>query len=297
MVSTCPICGGQQVAILEEVDSLSVEESYESLFGSAPQQVREMPAATLIRCSSCDIEWFEPVAAGGGEYYAWIAQHELYPAHRWDFDFSLKAIGAPSTIVDVGAGSGTFALLAQQAGHHVACVESSPAAREILLSKGLEVFNSLGAAVESVRKPRVVTAFHVLEHVVDPLDFIKSLRDSSSEKVIVSVPHKGRIRFVYEPLDLPPHHLTRWSPQSLKTVLERSGLDRVELVSEPPARIDRAIYLLKRIESTLRIGGALSGPVSSRWGKCVSTVHLSKSPPGFGLLAVASVVGRSPDGR
>ncbi len=292
MASSCLICGGQQIAILEEVDSLSVEKSYESLFGSAPQQVRELPTVTLIRCSLCDVEWFEPIAGGGKEFYAWIAHHDLYPAHRWDFDFALRAIGEPSTIVDVGAGSGTFALLCQQAGHHVACVESSPAAREVLVARGLEVFDSLEGAVESVGRPHVVTAFHVLEHVEDPCNFIKSLRDLSSDKVIVSVPHKGRIRFVHEPLDLPPHHLTRWSPQSLKTVMERSGLNPVELVSEPPARIDRAIYRLKRIESTLGIGGSLTGPVSSRWGKCAPQEPLVKCPPGFGLLAVASAVGR-----
>jgi hypothetical protein len=291
MSNACLICGGQETTILSVATTDLVEDAYMRVFGSVPHQVLAMKDSTLMHCDSCDAEWFQPVIAGSADFYAWIAEHELYPAYRWDFDFALQAIDQRSTIIDVGAGSGAFAVHARKLGHSVAVVESSPAAREILHSKGLNVFDNLEIAVESVGKPTVVVAFHVLEHVTNPRQFITSLRDASSDLVIVSVPNKGRIKFTYEPLDLPPHHLTRWSPLALKTLLETSGCHEIQLTSEPPARTDRILHKLRILETTSKTGDLTTRFLSSRWGKSQRSIPLGEKPPGLGLLAVARTGG------
>lgn len=286
MSDACLICGGQETTVLREVSADYVEDAYMRVFGCVPHQVLGMKDSTLVHCDSCDAEWFQPAIAGSEDFYAWIAQNELYPAHRWDFDFALQAIGQRSTVIDVGAGSGTFAMHARKLGHSVAVVESSPAARDILKSKGLNVFDNLEMAVEAVGKPTAVVAFHVLEHVTNPKQFMASLCDASCDLVIVSVPHRGRIKFAHEPLDLPPHHLTRWSPLALKTLLETSGCHEIELSSEPPARTDRILHTLRVLENTSRTGDLTTRFMSSRWGKSHGSIPLEERPPGLGLLAV-----------
>ena len=38
-------------------------------------------------------------------------------------------------------------------------------------------------------------------------------------------------------MDHPPHHLTRWAPETVRRAAELAGLEPVELLLEPPAEI------------------------------------------------------------
>ena len=69
------------------------------------------------------------------------------------------------------------------------------------------------------RRFDVVCAFQVLEHVADPLAFIAEAkaRLNPGGLLFIGVPNResyvGRLRDF--PLDMPPHHVMRWSRRAL----------------------------------------------------------------------------------
>jgi SAM-dependent methyltransferase len=96
----------------------------------------------------------------------------------------------------------------------------------------------------------VITLFHVLEHVADPLGAIKILKRSLSPGGIlaVSVPYSP-MSFESDwrdPLNRPPHHLSRWNERSLKALATSAGMSAEILVQ--PAR-----STLVRVLSTIQL--------------------------------------------
>ena len=76
--------------------------------------------------------------------------------------------------------------------------------------------------------------FQVLEHLEDPSGFIGRVRDilSPGGFIMLDVPDAQRpLPSASGLIDLPPHHLTRWSKTALKGFLENSGFEIVSLDS------------------------------------------------------------------
>jgi 2-polyprenyl-3-methyl-5-hydroxy-6-metoxy-1,4-benzoquinol methylase len=71
----------------------------------------------------------------------------------------------------------------------------------------------------------LITAFEVIEHFEDPTQFIAMASEHLRQGgyLILSCPNKNAI---YRPTtDYPPHHLSRFSQKSLKTLLSQSGFE------------------------------------------------------------------------
>jgi SAM-dependent methyltransferase len=92
----------------------------------------------------------------------------------------------------------------------------------------------------------VVCAFQVLEHVAAPRSFlsaaVRCLRPNG--RLMVSVP--GEDSFAgfahWDILNMPPHHVTRWTDDCLRTVASLYELHLVEIVPEPLGRNMRRAY-------------------------------------------------------
>jgi hypothetical protein len=60
---------------------------------------------------------------------------------------------------------------------------------------------------------------------------------SPSGRLFVTVPNRDRMtRLPREPLDCPPHHITRWTSDQLRYLADSVGLRVDELSFEPPSR-------------------------------------------------------------
>jgi len=74
----------------------------------------------------------------------------------------------------------------------------------------------------------VVTAFHCLEHVADPVHFIRELRQMMTPdgKLYVSTPASPMSfeREWFDVMNHPPHHMTRWNLRSYQKLAEILGL-------------------------------------------------------------------------
>ena len=82
----------------------------------------------------------------------------------------------------------------------------------------------------------VVTALQTLEHLETLVDFgraaLRLLRKGGS--LIISVPNRQRLnRARLEVFDVPPHHVSRWSPQQLRKFARRIGMETGWVRIEP----------------------------------------------------------------
>jgi len=71
----------------------------------------------------------------------------------------------------------------------------------------------------------VVCSFEVLEHIGDPQKFISAIKSLLINKgfIIFSVPNSIRYGRWEEIVNVPPHHITRWTEQTLKVFLLNNG--------------------------------------------------------------------------
>jgi SAM-dependent methyltransferase len=166
------------------------------------------------------------------------------PRARLVADWAAK-LGAADRLVDIGAGFGTFLEEVRATGAFGSVVAVEPARKlsAVCREKGLDVLEMPveRAAVERV-EASFSTCFEVFEHVHDPLAFVRAMG---------AVVRPGGVVFFttltisgFDLLELwdqsksimPPNHINLLSTQGLRTLVERAGLELVDLST--PGRLD-----------------------------------------------------------
>jgi len=90
------------------------------------------------------------------------------------------------------------------------------------------------------RAYNIITAFEVLEHVYEPMKFLKeihSLLDESGVLILSCPPFykfentaKGYRKYKWWYNDYPPHHVTRWKPFTLHYALKKAGYPTIDVL-------------------------------------------------------------------
>jgi SAM-dependent methyltransferase len=86
------------------------------------------------------------------------------------------------------------------------------------------------------RKFDAITLFQLLEHVEDPIAYLKELKAylNPGGLLIVGVPNSaGPLRHFPEALtDIPPHHVTRWTEHTMRRAADRIGFRALAIKTE-----------------------------------------------------------------
>lgn len=138
----------------------------------------------------------------------------------------LACLPSAGRVLDVGAGTGTFAAALVQQGYDVCCIEPDPVLAQRLQAKGLLVAASLEALPEKTAYGAY--SFNVLEHVNDDVGLLKQLH---------AVLHRGSPLVLYVPafpslyseMDRQVGHVRRYLKQDLKEKVEAAGFKLVAL--------------------------------------------------------------------
>jgi 2-polyprenyl-3-methyl-5-hydroxy-6-metoxy-1,4-benzoquinol methylase len=160
-----------------------------------------------------------------------------YKEDKWEHDTALARIQPGDRVLDVGCGEGNFLLKAQGKGAVTCGIELNKGAAAVAERKGIRVCEELLRDHRVADLYDVVTSFQVLEHVVDPLAFIRDcvgvLRDEGM--LIIGVPNNdGFLRLDPENvLNQPPHHMGLWNRASLSALPAMVGLEIVGFEIEP----------------------------------------------------------------
>jgi len=135
---------------------------------------------------------------------------------------------ATQSLVDVGAGDGTFLQACESLIHlnNLFAIEISPIAKETLLEKGFDVISTDQLA--RINK-KVVTAFQVLEHIRYPRSFIESLHLYAGDYLVLTSPAVDSIWYKLYGQRWwglsPSHHVILYSKKSLEILCGEMGFN------------------------------------------------------------------------
>lgn len=242
-------------------------------------QTAERVAATydrfrLVECPNCDIlfqDQTQTVDAQGlvNEVYdeRWVASRHQAAMNTFREHASFQTLllsmfcAKPGDLLEIGSGTGEFLFMAKNAGWNVAGFEPSAAACLYAQERyGIGLVHSLwdSAVIPSGTTFDVVAFWHVLEHIQNPLQF---LRETSSllapgGTLFCAVPNRyaytNEVYGAQSPLLTEPDHLVHYSARGLASLLERAGLGVLTLFSrEEMSRLQQDLDARRQ-----RAGGA-----------------------------------------
>ena len=240
----CPLCGAGTADPILEVERNDVWRRLEQDWGlrlSDPVRAANSTTATvtMVRCTECGLDRFDPLEPGGPDFYEELMSAMPYARARWDFAVARRRIVAAHDVADLGCGDGRFLLsLGSRTGRTVGVDHHEGAVRRLkhLGAEGYAVPFATFAQEEAGRFD-VVTSFHTLEHVPDPVGMFRAAMECvrPGGLLLVSMPNRERTwREEGEPLDRPPHHVTRWGPAQLRRLAGADGVRLEHLWFEPP---------------------------------------------------------------
>jgi len=224
-------------------------------------------AIQLMRCAACDLVFADPMTPVAPEYYQGhvvYARKTIVDAREESAHLDRRRLALMEALtsrgtktLDIGCGSGAFVAHARAIGRRAYGIDFNT--REIELAK--TAFNLDGCLMTSdvLSMPDdwsefdLITMFEVIEHLPNPQQVIQDVcrRLKKGGYLILSCPNEkrwmpaGRV-FV----DYPPHHLTRWSPKSLRRFLEKNSLEHVRTEVDASVRdIIWTAYVNRRARS------------------------------------------------
>jgi SAM-dependent methyltransferase len=290
----CPVCQdgsfqptadtfeiGKLLKMWEEGGAATFSPEVWQQYGSpAPQQV------TLYRCAKCGFGMFQPVIVGSEAFYDGITTDNgnCYSAEKWEFIEAIKDIKRHGchSVLDIASGSGYFLDLLRKSypGVEYAGYEFNSKMVELARSKGHEMYyGTLPKAILEARGGQgfdAVCMFQIIEHVSDPVDFIKRALQllNPNGLLLIGVPDSlGPVRhFSSSVTDTPPHHVSRWTEASFRLGMPKLGLKLLRAAYEPlpyylwehylpvmlardlrPTLIGRALHKARLVNPMIRI--------------------------------------------
>jgi 2-polyprenyl-3-methyl-5-hydroxy-6-metoxy-1,4-benzoquinol methylase len=174
---------------------------------------------------------------GSTKYYEQLQQdiNRYYLDEKDEYSYAARFISSNDKILEIGAGKGAFTKyigIQKYIG-----LEYNDRAITIAAQQGINLQNKpieeYANNADNHDKHSVVVCFQVLEHIANPSQFIASAIKCLKERglLIVSVPAEDSFisTSINDILNLPPHHITRWSDKALTTLGTKFNLEVVAI--------------------------------------------------------------------
>jgi SAM-dependent methyltransferase len=240
----CPVCGNRNhVHFSEErIDSKKINE-----FTYASRKLPEFMCLRLVKCTDCHLVYaptpptndFLEKAYSDSSYDSGFEAQAAAVSYAKVLAPYVACLTGRNAAVDVGTGSGPFLPWLQSIGFNPVigiepsrtAIEAAPPAVKPLLREGMFSPALLGDVNLSL-----FCSFMTLEHLTDPLEFVKSAYDLLDPGGMVAVVvHNwqspiNRLLGLHSPI-IDVEHLQLFCPQSVKTLLTTVGFVSVNLQS------------------------------------------------------------------
>ena len=248
----CPLCGAGGVRPVLETAARSAQ--------GAPYRV--------VACTDCGLRYTRPLptpdeflALYPTDYHVrnsprlWSRDFARVLLERWVMSERRRCIAGipPGRVLDVGCGNGAFLASLRDHGWDVQGTDTSATACELTRAKGVPAHHGeLRGAGFPAASFDVVTLFHVLEHLPEPLAELVEVRRvlRPEGRLVVHVPDNDSVTLRlcgarWLPLDV-PRHLQHYTHESLRQTLARAGFTIVRERRGQPTDVAASFYSFLR---------------------------------------------------
>ena len=249
----CPVCrnGANKIRTLDDKFILNkLQDYYSENFDAKLTTSLCVQKHSIYKCVWCTLEFAVPPTMGSDGFYEWVTNHPSYfHAHRWEWPIVIADLAKQSkkkmiTVLEVGCGSGIF-LEKLKKHKNISAIGLDPTLSVVkeCSKKGLKVFpetldSFLAKKEYCSQRFDFVVAFHALEHITQPKEWVgKMLRTLKPKGAIVLSTPYSPLSFEaiwYDPLNYPPHHMTRWNAKAYREMALQFGL-RADITTSPPS--------------------------------------------------------------
>ena len=216
---------------------------------------------SLWECAETGLQFAWPMQPGNIAFYKWVSQFpSYYPGLRWEYGQVAEFLkseprqGKNLKLLDVGCGKGDFLqsldFIPNQ--NRFGLDLNAPAIDECK-RQGFQAFCGTmeTALLAGFLKPAefpIVVSFHCLEHVENPVEFVRSLMKviAPGGRIFISTPYSP-MSFESDWFDIlnhPPHHMTRWNLNAYKKLAKILGADMTYFAPSSSA-LRRALNVFK----------------------------------------------------
>ena len=205
---------------------------------------------SVVQCVDCEVIYTNPTLIPESNPYAEETAEEYFQLHDWNRKVTngefLAAVaesvlGRPGSMLELGCGRGELLVGAANRGWTVYGVEMTESYAEIAQSKGVRIECSSIQQCKSLgRTYDVILLAAILEHLYDPVETLKKVRDAlrPGGLVFVDVPNESSLTMRIGNLYLrarghdwvmnlsptfSPFHVVGFSPASLSRTLKSAG--------------------------------------------------------------------------
>lgn len=239
----CLLCASSDINLVEEVSCELLKEAYKRKNVSI-DHLMTCEKLHYLQCNSCDLRFFAPQVAGDESFYHQLQKISWYYLDdKQEYVYATNYIDLDSKVLEIGAGSGAFAKFLNEKNY--TGLEFSQDA--IKLAEGNDV-NLINQDIESFavgysESYNVVCSFQVLEHVSKPHSFLSAKVQALKPggKLIVAVPSEDSyLKYITNDiLNMPPHHITRWSDFTLRYLTDLFSIKLIDIYHEKLAEIHK----------------------------------------------------------
>jgi 2-polyprenyl-3-methyl-5-hydroxy-6-metoxy-1,4-benzoquinol methylase len=156
---------------------------------------------------------------------------------------SLLAL-SPKRLLDIGCGRGDLLQIAAQSGWEVSGIEISPLAVQQanqLLKENRVQAGDLETLALASNAYTLITSYHVIEHLLDPVTHLAKIRQllQPGGIVFIETPNLAslgaKVRGKRWSHIIPPEHINYFTPDSLRYTLSQAGFQKyIVFTSAPP---------------------------------------------------------------
>lgn len=255
MATACPLCESTDVRVNWTCTAAEAAQQW-AIAEQEPARHTELAAiisdlwgqgdVASCQCNACDFGFADPFVAGDHRFYTAAFGAAGYPEDKWEFRRTIRALQAYDCskwqVLEIGAGEGFFLEKLGPLGiapDRCHGTEYNDVTIERMRRGGYDVQPyDIGELGKFGTTFDAVFMFQVLEHRDRIEAVFRAIHAVLGErgKLFIAVPNAARIYFNEANgslLDMPPNHISRWSPDNFAAAADRYGFRMIDSEVEP----------------------------------------------------------------
>ena len=258
----CPLCETSDIKVIEKVDKKYLNSLYMKMTNTDFLYLLKKDML-FCECKNCYLRYYDPIVTGDELFYNSLQHFDWYYMDEKDeYQYAKNYIALSDRVLEVGSGKGAFA-------KHIVCkdyvgLDFSENAKILAAENGIKIENELIQDYSKTHKEEfdVVVSFQVLEHVPDPKQFIEAKLEALKKggKLILAVPSEDSfLKYVENGiLNMPPHHVTRWSDKTFEFIAQQYELNILNIYHEKVQESHKHLYLYTLISNSFQTNRVLN---------------------------------------